>query len=128
MGRPKAVAQDVEKQVEQLAAINCSWQEIANVLGMGEKTVRRRFDQAHKKGVSVGHVSLKRKMWEHAMGGNTTMMIWLSKQMLGYTDKVEERSKVDHTEKQIIQVRWADEHDIANASPDTAAEKNQPIN
>jgi len=34
-------------------------------------------------------------MFDTAMDGNVTMMIWLSKQMLGYSDKVEK--KLEHS-------------------------------
>ncbi len=39
-------------------------------------------------------MSLKRKQWEMAMGGNITMLIWLGKQNLGQTDKVEQRTNL----------------------------------
>lgn len=90
-GRPK---KDIdEKQVFQLASINCSYAEIAAVVGCDSSTLTRRFAQAIEKGRESGKMSLKRKMWETAMGGNVTMMIWLSKQMLGYTEKVEQRQE-----------------------------------
>lgn len=39
-------------------------------------------------------MSLKRKQWEMAMNGNITMLIWLGKQNLGQTDKVEQRTQM----------------------------------
>lgn len=92
MGRP---LKDIKpEQVESLAAINCSYAEIAAVVGCDESTLTRRFAQVIQKGREQGKSSLKRKMWETAMGGNVTMMIWLSKQMLGYTDKVEQKNEM----------------------------------
>lgn len=87
MARPRKVIDP--KQIEQLAAINCSIAEIAAVLDCDPRTLERRFAVAIKKGRDVGKSSLKRKMWEIAMKGNVTMCIFLSKQMLGYADKVE---------------------------------------
>lgn len=97
MGRPKKEIS--EEQVKTLAGINCSYAEMAAVLDCDPKTLTNRFSQAIQNGRGHGRMSLKRKMWETAMGGNVTMMIWLSKQMLGYTDKVEQKheSKVDLT-------------------------------
>lgn len=86
---PKRKAIDPD-QVVKLAAINCSYAEIAAVLGCDPSTLTRRFAQAIEKGRDQGRSSLKRKMWETAMQGNVVMMIWLSKQMLGYKEpKVE---------------------------------------
>lgn len=89
-GRPRKKIQAPEKQVEVLAGLNCSWDEIAAVLGISEKTARVHYHQAYKRGLHTGRASLKRRMWEKAVNDkNTTMMIWLSKNMLGYTDRVE---------------------------------------
>lgn len=98
MGRPRA---DIdEKQLEELAAINCSMAEIAAVVGVDRKTLQRNFVAVIEKGRERGKSSLKRKMWEIAMNGNVTMCIWMSKQMLGYTDKVEQKEvSVESAEK-----------------------------
>jgi hypothetical protein len=95
MARPKLKI-DPEK-VKQLAMINCSYAEIAAVLDCDESTLTRRFAQVIKKGRESGKMSLKRAMWKKAVTeGNVVMQIWLSKQMLGYTDKqtiVEDNTK-----------------------------------
>lgn len=91
-GRPKKII-DAET-VEKLAALNCSSEEVADWFGVDKRTIERRFMSQLKKGRSNGKISLKRKMFEMAIGGNCTMAIWLSKQMLGYTDKVENKSEL----------------------------------
>lgn len=89
MGRPrKAIDQD---QVRRLAMINCSYAEIAAVVGCNESTLTRRFAHVIKEGHEQGKSSLKRMMWEACQKGNVSMMIFLSKQMLGYSDKVEQK-------------------------------------
>jgi len=94
MARPKLKIDAA--QVEKLAAINCSWEEAAAVLNCSQDTLQRRYAEIFKKGREHGKMSLKRKMWESAMGGNITMMIWLSKQMLGYMDRAQlDISKID---------------------------------
>lgn len=93
-------------QVEKLAAINCSYAEAAAVLGCSPDTIQRRYAAVFKKGREHGRMSLKRKMWDHAMGGNTTMMIWLSKQMLGYTDKVEKVEERGNEVRVIYKAKW----------------------
>lgn len=77
------------EQVEKLAALNCSYEEMANVVGCDPSTLTRRFAQAIKKGRSFGNVSLRRKQFELAMAGNATMLIWLGKQQLGQRDRSE---------------------------------------
>lgn len=84
-GRPLAKIDPA--QVEQLAAIQCSYAEMAAVLGCDPKTLSNRFSQAIEKGREVGKSSLKRAQFKMAMGGNATMLIWLGKQHLGQHDK-----------------------------------------
>lgn len=92
MARPRK--QIDADQVKTLAAINCSYEEMAAVLGCNESTLTRRFAQVIKEGRANGRMSLKRKQYEMAMGGNITMLIWLGKQLLGQSDKVETIEKV----------------------------------
>lgn len=84
MARPLAEVDEI--QVEKLAAINCSYDEMAAVLDCDPKTLTNRFSQAIKKGRAHGKMSLKRKQWEVAMSGNVSMLIWLGKQILGQSD------------------------------------------
>jgi hypothetical protein len=86
-------------QVAKLAAINCSYAEMAAVLDCDESTLTKRFSQVIQKGRSSGRMSLKRKQYEMAMQGNVTMLIWLGKQLLDQTDKrdYEVKSQVNQT-------------------------------
>lgn len=92
MGRP---IKDIDPgQVEKLAGIGCTVEEIAHVLDCGERTLRRRFGRALKGGRLNARASLRRKQWETAMGTagkapSAAMQIWLGKQMLGQKDKAE---------------------------------------
>ena len=93
-GRPK---KDIDPaQVRQLAAINCSYEEIAGVVKCDPSTLTRRFSQAIKDGREEGKASLKRAQWKKAVvDGNPTMLIWLGKQYLGQRD--ESRAQVQHS-------------------------------
>ena len=83
------------RQVEQLAAMQCTDEEIAAVLGVERSTIKRRkkdddeFCIAHKKGQQRGKASLRRMQFKAAEGGNATMLIWLGKQYLGQSDKTQ---------------------------------------
>ena len=79
-------------QVEALAQIGCTLDEIAAVLNVSPSTVDDRmlkdegFQAAHKKGSEHGKATLRRMQWNSAKGGHVTMMIWLGKQLLGQKD------------------------------------------
>lgn len=90
MARPKK--QINEEQLLKLAAINCSHAEMASVLDCSADTLERRYAAIIKKGRDQGKMSLKRKQYEIAMGGNVTMLIWLGKIMLGQVERVEEQN------------------------------------
>lgn len=88
MGRPR-IEVDMG-MVERLAQIMCTEDEIAAVMDIDKSTLRRQptFDEVYKKGREVGKSSLRRTQWKIAQS-NATMAIWLGKQYLGQTDKVE---------------------------------------
>ena len=93
MARPK-IEIDFD-MVKKLCAIQCTGQEIADVLDVSYDTVERRVKEVYqisfadyiKKHSANGKMSLRRKQHEVAMNGNTTMLVWLGKQYLGQTDK-----------------------------------------
>lgn len=91
MGRP--LKQIDPAQVEKLAALHCTLEEIGTIVGCSVDTLSRRFADAIEKGRAHGKASLKRRQYELAMAGNATMLIWLGKQHLGQRDKQE----VDHS-------------------------------
>ena len=79
--------------VEDLGKIQSTHSELAAVLGVSIETVKRRlkddpeFCAAYEKGLENGKSSLRRIQWKSALGGNTTMQIWLGKQYLGQQDR-----------------------------------------
>lgn len=83
---------DVDANVmERLAAICCTMTEIAAVTGLSVDTLERRFAVPIKRGREVGKATLRREQYRLAMNGNPTMLIWLGKQLLGQSDKTEQR-------------------------------------
>jgi len=94
-GRPKKIlTEDALKLIESLARIMCTEQEIADCLNTTPDTLHNDendavFRIAIKKGQSQGKQSLRREQWKLAQKGNASMLIWLGKQWLGQTDKVE---------------------------------------
>jgi hypothetical protein len=88
-GRPLAVVDP--NIVNALASVGCSGDEIAVYLGVSRTTIYDRFRTVIEKGHTGQRVSLRRKQFELAMKGDRTMLVWLGKQYLGQTDKVEEK-------------------------------------
>src|SRR5579872_6573440 len=87
-GRPKKFV-DLEL-VEKLAAIQCTYPEIASTLGVSVDTLTRHPDFAatYKRGAEGGRKSLRRMQFKSANRGNVAMQIWLGKQYLGQSDHV----------------------------------------
>jgi len=75
--------------VEKLALMQCTQEEIAEVLGCSVDTLQRsaRFNQLYHKGMAKGRASLRRQQWAALENGNATMLIWLGKQYLGQRDR-----------------------------------------
>ena len=91
---PKPEQLDPAK-VEALAALQCTYAEIASGLAISVSTFERRrkedpeLDEAIKKGRELGKRSIRRLQYQAAKDKNITMLIWLGKQWLGQKDKVE---------------------------------------
>jgi hypothetical protein len=88
MARPKKVIN--QKQFESLCAIQCTQEEICNVLDVTDKTLTRwcnevydlSFSEVYEQKRDIGRMSLRRNQFKLAESGNTTMQIWLGKQVL----------------------------------------------
>ena len=98
-GRPQAVIE--YSKLDAMCAIHCTGEECAAILGMDYEVMNRALkrdghggfkDYFTQKGAS-GKMSLRRKQYDQAMSGNSTMLIWLGKQWLSQSDKHEELNK-----------------------------------
>lgn len=88
MARPKKKID--AKLVQDLASIGCKTTEISVVVGCSRDTIERRFAAELSKGRENLKISLRRWQLEAARKGNVTMLIWLGKQVLDQTDKIEQ--------------------------------------
>ena len=76
-------------------ALGADMNEAMGFMELSEMTItnkiRQRYDMTFAEyrdiRLTARKMSLRRKMWEAAEAGNVTAMIWLSKNMLGMTDK-----------------------------------------
>lgn len=117
MGRPKI---EIDKKMfENLCAIHCTEVEIADIFECSIDTVNnwckrtygQTFSDTYKRKSAKGKASLRRLQWKSAECGNVSMQIWLGKQMLNQSDRVE----TDAPDTNIsINVLPATENDVYN--------------
>jgi hypothetical protein len=124
MGRPTKVI-DLQ-QLAALCQIQCTDEEIAAVLDVTTELLRRRkknkeFLAVMEQGKARGKASLRRKQFEAAMAGDRVMLIWLGKQLLGQTEKLETQP----LGVSVITLQWQDtpettDHEAADPEPPAA--------
>ena len=93
-GRPRIYV-DTEI-LKNLASIGCPDYEIASVLNVSAKTLRRNYADIIDQSKEKGKASLRKKMFDKAIKkDNTHMQIWLSKNYLGMKDRTQTESIVE---------------------------------
>jgi hypothetical protein len=91
MARPKL---DIDpEQVQKLAKFGVSNVAIAEFFGCSEATIRQGFFDSLTKGRAERKITLHQRQYEAADNGNIAMLIWLGKQDLGQTEKVETKNE-----------------------------------
>ena len=88
MARPKKYNID-PKQVEKLASFGCTNTEIAAFFGCSKDLISKSYSTNITKGKESGKIRLRQLLWRAAEGGNVSMLIWLSKQHRGMSEKQE---------------------------------------
>ena len=83
-GDNKKVIDPVE--VEHLASLWCEYGEIAEFFGVNVETLKYNFSDVIIKGRNITKQKLRQAQIKNALSGNTTMQIWLGKQILGQSD------------------------------------------
>ena len=113
MGRP---AYEIDKeQFEKLCGIQATKAEICAWFRVSDSTVERwvhknygePFEDIRRKKSEIGKVGLRRAMFQKALDGNVPLLIWLSKQYLGMSEKVETTIGPAEVKKEIVyQAEW----------------------
>ena len=88
MARPKKYNIN-KKQVQNLARLGCTNIEIADFFGCDESLIRHSYSEFLIKGRSEQKMRLRQLQWNSAERGNIVMQIFLGKNLLGQTDKIE---------------------------------------
>lgn len=113
MGRPLKALRVAPDQIEAMASFGCSAEEIAVVAGCSDQTIRNRHAAEIERGRITGRVRLRKTMWEAALAGNVTMMIWLSKHELGWRDGVDVTARAEVQTNIVIDLGEEKGHDNA---------------
>jgi hypothetical protein len=78
-------------ELEKLAALQCTDEEVAHWFGVTTRTIENRrkdptFLGAIQRGRARGRISVRRSQMKLLEAGNATMAVWLGKQLLGQRD------------------------------------------
>lgn len=87
-----------EEEVEKLAALGCTTDEIGAWFGVSRDTIERRAFPSLLRGRELMKISLRRKQFEQAMKGNSVMLVWLGKQYLDQRDTFQARVEIERAE------------------------------
>ena len=88
MARPKKYDIDTE-EVQKLAGYGCTNIEIADFFGCSSDLIEKSYSEFLTKGRANLKKRLRNAQLDTALSGNSTMLIWLGKQMLAQVDKQE---------------------------------------
>ncbi len=91
MARPKKDIKGLN--VQRLASYGLNNTEIAEYFDVDEGTIRKSFSEFLAKGRNSVKTKLRRAQIKVALSGNPIMLIWLGKNMLGQSDKLEENKE-----------------------------------
>jgi hypothetical protein len=99
-GRPKFVPTDAErKQVEAMSGYGLPQEHIAVLIrdGISVDTLQEHFAAELKKGKAKANSQIGKTLFQKAMGGDTTAMIWWSKTQMKWSETVKTENKTEVT-------------------------------
>jgi len=113
MARPRKVVDWV--LVEKLCQILCTHEEIASMNNCSVELLQDAckrdngvsFPEYYKQKSANGKISLRRKQWQMALAGDRVMLIWLGKQHLSQSEKIEEKVEQKVTQEVVYTAEWA---------------------
>jgi hypothetical protein len=96
MARRGKSARIDEGELEKLAMLQCTDEEVAAWFNVSTKTIERRrktgrFAEIMERGRAKGRISLRRTQMRLAEQGSGSVAIWLGKQLLGQVDHIDHR-------------------------------------
>jgi hypothetical protein len=117
---PRQLLDIKAEHVENLASKLWSLREIAAHHNCDESTIRARFPAELRKGRAAGQSRLRDRQMEAALDGQPTMLVWLGKQYLGQSDKLDTTAKVTR-EASSLDLAELERYRLAMAQADVPA-------
>lgn len=112
-----------EKGIIKMAEVGLSIRGIAYIVGCDEKTIRNKYADKIEKGKAKTGFRIAEKMIDLALEGDRTMLIWVSKNILGWTDTAQMPSnQVLTVLKQTINTNASGEVEIKSESKEIESE------
>ena len=122
LGRPRfEFTPKVLDQIEKLASVMCTLQEIGDIIGCSHDTIQRNQEakEAIKRGVANAKNTIRKTQFDIATKLNSSIMaMWLGKVYLGQTDKIQTNDDnaplpiydiIEHEEpKEVIEMKVED--------------------
>ena len=105
-GRPRLEVD--EDQIRALASIQCTYEEIAAVVGVSLDTIKRNYAPLIKEAREGGKASLRRKQWKLA-DKSAAMAIFLGKNNLGQVDQLAPAPPLDDVRTAMREMARCDE-------------------
>ena len=98
-------------EFEKLCSFQCTAEEIAHWFKCSVDTIERRVAERYNttyadirvQKQSLGKVSLRRSLFQLGLRGNLGALIWLSKQHLGFADKMEQKLETKENKESLIE-------------------------
>lgn len=75
------------EELKKIAGIGCTYEEMADWFDVHPSTLEKKYSGIIKKSREKIKQSLRRAQIKEALKGNSTMLVWIGKQMLGQQDK-----------------------------------------
>jgi len=114
-----------QRQIKELAEIQCTMGEIASVMGCSVDTLERRYADVINEGRSHGKASLRRMQYKKALEGNATMLIWLGKHYLDQKETVQLLGSQEPEVRKLLQ-RWEQGRNLETGAPLKASKPEFP--
>tara|TARA_R100001163_G_C5013062_1_gene158314 strand:- start:382 stop:870 length:489 start_codon:yes stop_codon:yes gene_type:complete len=118
VGRPKfVVTKEMCQKAEDYASQGLTSEQIALALGIGESTLYdkqnefKEFGEAIKRGRGTGIQRVTNKLYEKALEGDNTAMIFYLKNRAGWQDKIEKETVIE--QRQIIDLTRISDNELS---------------
>jgi hypothetical protein len=86
----------IAAQLEELVVMGLADSELSNLLGISESQWKANYPSVIKRGRVRLRKSLRRAQIKSALSGNSTMLVWLGKQYLGQSDRLDHSVSAEH--------------------------------